>query len=242
MEHHITEVSRKEGIEEFFPLISILFSDEMLSFDYVFKCLQDWKTNTAFKLVLLCNQTCDILAVLEDIYRSLTPDLIEKMKTWRPVNETLKKIERMVCFKCKNYGSIISGRDPYSSQIRLICEECKISNLDPISDLIWARRCGEISLSQYKQFEISVANLRSEVFQVKERLTMPKDILQSLMIIQNVKEVNLSKLLCLFTIKTHRGNKNGQHMIESIPRIIDNPSAMLSICTAGLDSSSLFGK
>ena len=32
------EVFRSDGIERFFPLISLLSSDEVLSFDYVFKC------------------------------------------------------------------------------------------------------------------------------------------------------------------------------------------------------------
>jgi hypothetical protein len=238
----IKEVLRIDGIERFFPLISLLFSDEVLSFDYVFKCLQDWKTNTSFNFVILSTINYDILVLLEEIYTKLSHELIDKIKSLTPVNEFAKKIEYMVCFKCKNYGSIICGRDPSVSQIRFICEDCKTSNLDPISDLIWSRRCCEISNTQYKQFEACVVHLRNELFQVMDSDASLKDILQSMMILQNVFDVNLVKLLCLFTVKTHRGNQNGQHMIEAIPRIVGNPNSMLSICTAGLDSVALFGK
>ena len=238
----IKEVLRSDGIEKFFPLISLLFSDEVLSFDYVFKCLQEWKTNTTFNFVVLSTIDCNVSLLLEEIYGNLSQELIDKMKSLTPVNERGKKIDHIVCYRCKNYGKILSGRDPSVSQIRLICEDCKTSSLDPISDLVWSRRCGEISHSQYKQFEALIANIRSELFQVMENLTRVETIIQSMMIIQNVKEVNLSKLLCLFTVKKHRGNQNGQHMIETIPRIIGKPNSMLSICTAGLDSIALFGK
>ena len=117
-----------------------------------------------------------------------------------------------------------------------------MSTVDPISDLVWSRRCGEVSNSQHKQFETCITSVRREVFQVMENLTRVNDILQSMMIIQNINDVNLVKLLCLFTMNRHRGGKNGQHMINSIPIIICNPNAMLSICTAGLDSKVLFGK
>jgi len=238
----IKEVFRSDEIERVFPLISLLFSDEVLSFDYVFKCLAEWKTNPSFNFVVLSNINCDVSSVFEDIYGNLSQELIDKMKSLITVNEFVKKIERVVCFKCRNYGSIICGRDPSVSQIRFICEDCKTLTLDSISDLVWSRRCGEISHSQYKQFETCVANIRKELFQVMDSDASLKDILQSMMIIQNVKDVNLVKLLCLFTVKTHRGNQNGQHLIETIPRIIDNPNSMLSICTAGLDSLALFGK
>lgn len=238
----IKEVFRSNGIERFFPLISLLFSDEVLSFDYVFKCLQEWKTNPSFNFVVLATIDCNISLLLEEIYAKLSDELIDKMKSLIAVNEFTKKIERVVCFKCRNYGSIICGRDPSVSQIRFICEDCRTSTLDPISDLVWSRRCGEISHSQYKQFETCVANIRKELFQVIDSDASLKDILQSMMIIQNVKDVNLSKLLCLFTVKKHRGNQNGHDMIETIPRIIGNPNTMLSICTAGLDSLALFGK
>lgn len=238
----IKEVFRTDGIERFFPLISLLFSDEVLSFDYVFKCLKDWKINTTFNFVVLSNLNCDVSVVLKEIYGKLSPEFIDKMKSLTPDNEVAKKIERVVCFRCKNYGSIICGRDPSMSQIRFICEDCRTSTLDPISDLVWSRRCGEISHTQYKQFEAYIANIRNELFQIMDSHSNLKDILHSMMIIQNIKEVNLSKLLCLFTIKSHRGEKNGQHLIESIPNIIDNPNTRLSICTAGLDSSALFGK
>jgi len=238
----IKEVFRSNGIERFFPLISLLFSDEVLSFDYVFKCLQEWKTNTTFNFVVLSAIDRNVSLLLEEIYGNLSQELIDKMKSLITVNEFVKKIERVVCFKCRNYGSIICGRDPSVSQIRFICEDCRTSTLDSISDLVWSRRCGEISHSQYKQFETCVANIRKELFQVMDIDASLKDILQSMMIIQNVKDVNLSKLLCLFTVKKHRGNQNGQHMIETIPRIIGNPNSMLSICTAGLDSIALFGK
>ena len=238
----IKEVFRSDGIERFFPLISLLFSDEVLSFDYVFKCLQEWKTNPSFNFVVLATIDCNISLLLEEIYAKLSDELIDKMKSLIAVNEFTKKIERVVCFKCRNYGSIICGRDPSVSQIRFICEDCRTSTLDPISDLVWSRRCGEISHSQYKQFETCVANIRKELFQVIDSDASLKDILQSMMIIQNVKDVNLSKLLCLFTVKKHRGNQNGHDMIETIPRIIGNPNTMLSICTAGLDSLALFGK
>ena len=238
----IKEVFRSNGIERFFPLISLLFSDEVLSFDYVFKCLQEWKTNTTFNFVVLSAIDRNVSLLLEEIYGNLSQELIDKMKSLIAVNESTKKIERVVCFKCRNYGSIICGRDPSVSQIRFICEDCRTSTLDSISDLVWSRRCGEISHSQYKQFETCVANIRKELFQVMDIDASLKDILQSMMIIQNVKDVNLSKLLCLFTVKKHRGNQNGQHMIETIPRIIGNPNSMLSICTAGLDSIALFGK
>lgn len=238
----IKEVDRTEGIELHFPLISLLFSDEVLSFDYVFKCLRDWMTNTTFNFVVLTNINYDVSVVFEEIYGNLSQELIEKIKLLIPVNDSVKKIDYIVCYQCKNYGSIVTGRDPSVSQIRLICETCKTTALDPISDLVWSRRCGEISQSQYRQFESCVTNLRKELFQVIESRPKMRDVLQSMMIIHNVKEVNLSKLLCLFTIKTHRGHKNGQHMIESIPRINNNTSSMLSICTAGLDSIALFGK
>ena len=195
----IAEVKRCIGFERFYPLLSLLFSDEVLSFDYVFKCLQNWETNTSFYFVILSNLDCDILVVLEEICKSLSPELFEKIKLLVPSNDLAKKIERVVCFKCKNYGSIISGRDPSVSQIRLICEKCKISSLDPISDLVWSRRCGEVSQHQYKLFETCTANIRSEVFQVIDDNQMAKEVLQSMMIIQSVNEVNLSKLLCLFT-------------------------------------------
>ncbi len=238
----INEVFRSDGIERLFPLISLLFSDEVLSFDYVFKCLQEWKTNPTFNFVVLSTIDRNVSLLLEEIYEKLSQELIDKMKSLIPVNEFAKKIERVVCVKCKNYGSIVCGRDPSVSQVRFICEDCQTSTLDPISDLVWSRRCGEISHNQYKQFETCVANIRNELFQVINNHASLKDILQSMMIIQNVKDVNLSKLLCLFTVKKHRGNQNGQHMIETIPRIIGNPNAMLSICTAGLDSVALFGK
>jgi ribosomal protein L35AE/L33A len=238
----IQEVKRSDGIERFFPLISLLFSDEVLSFDYVFKCLEDWKTNTTFNFVVLSTIDCNVSLLLEEIYVNLSQALIHKMKSLIAVNESTNKIERVVCFKCKNYGSIICGRDPSVAQLRFICEACKTSTLDPISDLVWSRRCGEISHSKYKQFETSVANIRKELFQVMDSDASMKNILQSMMIIQNVLDVNLVKLLCLFTVKTHRGNQNGKHMIGTIPRIIGNQNAMLSICTAGLDSSALFGK
>ena len=238
----IQEVFKSDGIERLFPLISLLFSDEVLSFDYVFKCLQEWKTNTSFNFVILSTFNCNVSLLLEEIYKNLSQELIDKMKSLIPVNEFAKKIERVVCFKCKNYGSIVCGRDPSVSQVRFICEDCKTSTLDPISDLVWSRRCGEISHNQYKQFECFITSTRNELFQVINNHASLKDFLQSMMIIQNVKDVNLSKLLCLFTVKKHRGNQNGQHMIETIPRIIGNPNAMLSICTAGLDSVALFGK
>lgn len=238
----INEVFRSDGIEKLFPLISLLFSDEVLSFDYVFKCLQEWKTNTTFNFVVLSAIDRNVSLLLEEIYGNLSQELIDKMKSLITVNEFVKKIERVVCSKCRNYGSIICGRDPSVSQIRFICEDCRTSSLDSISDLVWSRRCGEISHSQYKQFETCVANIRKELFQVMDSHASLKDILQSMMIIQNVKDVNLSKLLCLFTVKKHRGNQNGQHMIETIPLIIGNPNSMLSICTAGLDSLALFGK
>lgn len=243
MEHSkIAEVKRSKGFERFFPLLSLLFSDEVLSFDYVFNCLQNWNTNTTFYFVVLSNNDCDISVVLEEIYESLSPELLEKIVSLIPVNEFAKKIERVVCYKCKNYGSIISGRDPSISQIRLICEKCKVSSLDTISDLVWARRCGEVSQHQYKQFENVIVNIRSKVFQVIDDNQRVKEVLQSMMIIQSVKEVNLSKLLCLFTLKTNRGHKNGQQLIESIPKIVGDTISMLSICTAGLDSFSLFSK
>lgn len=237
----IKEVFRSDGIERFFPLISLLFSDEVLSFDYVFKCLTEWKTNPSFNFVVLSNINCDVSSVFEDIYGNVSPELIEKMKSLTLVNERGKKIDHIVCYRCKNYGKILSGRDPSVSQIRLICEDCKTSSLDPISDLVWSRRCGEISHTQYKQFEVCITNIRSELVQAMETIRCGHP-LRSMMIIQNVKEVNLSKLLCLFTIKTHRGQQNGQHMIESIPNIIGKQNSLLSICTAGLDSIALFGK
>lgn len=239
----IKEVVRSDGIERFFPLISILFSDEVLSFDYVLKCLQEWKINTTFNFaVLSSNIDYDVSVVLEEIYGKMSPELIGKLESLIPINEFARKIERVICFKCKNYGSIICGRDPSVSQIRFVCEDCRTSTLDPISDLVWSRRCGEISHSQYKQSEVFITNTRNELFQVMDRHANLKDILQSMMILQNINEVNLVKLLCLFTMKTHRGNQNGQNMIETIPLIIRNQNAMLSICTAGLDSVALFGK
>ena len=105
----IKEVFRTDGIERFFPLISLLFSDEVLSFDYVFKCLQDWKTNTTFNFVVLSTINCDILVLLEEIYTKLSQELIDKMKSLITVNEFAKKIEHVVCLKCRNYGSIICG-------------------------------------------------------------------------------------------------------------------------------------
>lgn len=239
----ITEVERSIEIERFFPLLSLLFSDENLSFDFVFNCLQNWNTNTTFYFVVLSSHDCDISAVLKEICESLSPVLLEKIETLIPVHEFAKKIERVVCYKCKNYGSIISGRDPSISQIRLICEKCKVSSLDTISDLVWARRCGEISQHQYKQFENVIANIRSKVFQVIDDVNQNvKEVLQSMMIVQSIKEVNLSKLLCLFTLKRNRGQKNGQQLIESIPKIVGDSISLLSICTAGLDSFSLFSK
>lgn len=236
----IRVVNRSEGIDRFFTMISLLFSDEILSYEYVFKCLQEWRTNQTLNFVLFCDTKCDVSVVLEEIYGKLSPELIERL-AMISVNESVKKIERMICFKCKNHGSIICGRDPYVSQIRLVCEECKTSTV-PISDLVWSRRCGEISHHRYKTFESSIANARNELFQVMDRHANLKNILQSMMILQIINEVNLVKLLCLFTMKTHRGNQNGQYMIKTIPHIIDNQTAMLSICTAGLDSSALFSK
>lgn len=238
----VKEVFRSESIEQYFPLISLLFSDEVLSFDYVFKCLQNWNADTTFKFVVLSDLNCDVSIVFEEIYGNLSKELVNNIKSLIPINERTKKIDRVVCYKCKNYGSIICGRDPSVSQIRFICENCKTSILEPISDLVWSRRCGEISHSQYCKFESCIANIRDELFQVIETRTRLKDFLQSMMIIKNEKEVRLFKLLCLFTIKSHRGKKNGQRMIETIPLIVGDTNSMLSICTAGLDSFALFSK
>ena len=245
MEKYLIKVDRRDGIEKNFPILSLLFSDEILSFDYVYKCLLEWQLNPNIDFVVLSNIECDISSVFKDLYDILAnePQFIQKTDLLIATTERVIKNDRMVCSKCKNYGSIISGREPNISAHKLICENCETSTLDRISDTVWSRRCGEIAYTTHKNKENNIQSMRKVLFKVMmENQRGLTNNLQSMMIIDNVDEVNLSKLLCLFTIKEFRSNKNCKHMIEEIPVINSNKNSMLSICTAGLDSIALFGK
>lgn len=241
MSYLTTIVPRSQEIGTYFSLISLLFSDELLSFDYVYKSLIEWQSDTNYCFIMVTENNSDIISILRNIYSKLNEDTIVKLNSLIPTYVQQKKIERIVCYYCKNYGSVIAGRDPSITSVRFICENCENKSTDNISDLVWARRCGEISQNQSRTHITLTANLRKDIFDI---INNKEDsfYLRSIMIVYHIKEIDLTKLLCLFTIKSYRGNGIGKHLIETIPQTINNLTSMLSICTAGLDSTSLFSK
>lgn len=235
-------INRGEIDESYFGLLAIIFSDDNLAFEFQLRQLTQWKQNDNFKLVVLVAKDLNLQEHLQKIRNMLSDTVWENIKSLVTDNtfiEGTKPIERILCYKCRNYGSIVYSRLFQSGQARFLCAPCRENERKPtqeISDLIWARRCNEVSQSAAISSNLIIKSLRSEIInQLQEHF----DILRSIMLISEEKNARLV-LTSLFTIEKCRGLKFGERMIKYI-EFLSNGNKSTSICTAGLDSEVLFG-
>ena len=234
-------VSRYEIAQSSFVLLAFMFSDENLSNEFVMKQLKLWQTKEEYSLVLISKKDVDILSFFERLHQMLPVHLLQKItKTYEEdnsINSTVQ--EKIVCYKCKNVGSIISSRLS-QNPIRFVCEKCEQyeeKQTQPISDLIWTRRCNECSNSQANSYLNTIKNIKNEMNDI---LKNEFESIPAMMTVKKDDNLNLITLISLFTIKEYRKKGLGEKLIRFIPFIANNYS--ISICTAGLESEFLFSK
>ena len=246
MEERITdrgEIDRGEIDDSYLGLLAIIFSDDNLAFEFQLRQLNKWKQKESFKLVALVTEDISLQEQLEKIRNMLSDTVWENIKSLVTENTSIastKPIERILCYKCRNYGAIVYSRVCQRGQARFLCASCRGNETratDSISDLIWSRRCNEISQTAAISSNSIIKSLRSEIMnQLQEHF----NFMPSIMLVSKEKNRRLV-LTSLFTIEKHRGYKFGERLIKCIG-CLSNGNYSTSICTAGLDSDVLFGK
>lgn len=235
-------VLRDELSAEHFGFLSIVFSDENLANGYVLKQLQTWYTNPSCSLIFITKKSLDIGSFIEQLYQKLPEKLLTKIGNLckEEYANNSSAIEKMVCYKCKNIGSIISSR-LVTNPIRFLCEKCEQTEnnqTQSISDLIWSRRCNECSNTQSITTFNVIKGIKCEI---DELLNDSFVLVPSMMTVKQNTNLEIITLSSLFTIKKYRNYGWGDKLIKFIPSIWNNLFSV-SICTAGLESEFLFSK
>ena len=242
MKTEIKVASHNDIHKQAFGLLSFMFSDIYLSAEFVMKQLQTWSSNSDYSVVfIVTNPNLDLKRIIENAYKSLPKSLLNKICDQFSEKDCayVSVQERMVCFYCKNIGSIILCRTN-ASIVRFVCEECHINLKTPtqfISDLIWSRRCNEYSSSRANTQSLVLKNIQVEI---KESIGSIFDLIPAMMILKKDESLNILTLSTLFTTENFRKEGLGEKLIKFIPSLGNNMS--ISICTAGLESEYLFSK
>lgn len=245
MEHEFEEtiISREEIDESHFPFLAVMFSDENLAADFVLRQLINWKNDYNYELLFMMRNDFNLCVFLKERLQSLPSKITNKMKSLFYQEEKTNVsavIDKIVCYRCRNYGSLISSRLCQSGPTRFLCEECEKfekKSVQPISELIWSKRCNECSNYAANCSFNSVKSLRTEL---KEELKNFCYFIASMMTVCQDQNLKMVILKSLFTLEEQRHLSFGRRLIEIIPNVVDQ-SYMISICTSGLNSEILFG-
>lgn len=241
MEFVETIVCRDDFDKEFLGLLSFVFSDEYLATSFVIKQLLTWKSNHDYWLVLILEKETHLPSFVENVNSLIPRELFAKIEEQLIERDVLgsSNQDKIVCHYCKNYGSIISCRTTATS-LRFICDRCQELNpvrTQPISDLLWSRRCNEYSNTQIISYSQTMKSIRKEIDQSVGKMF---SIMPSMMIVKKEQHTKMLTLSMLFSNKTFRCEGYGQRLIKFIPSLGKNFS--ISICTAGLESEYLFSE
>lgn len=234
-------ICREEIDESSFGLLAFIFSDEYLATIFVLNQLKTWKTNQSYELVFIAETNLDLPSFIASVLGLLPFSLFSKINQHFDVKDAPnggQVRDRMVCFFCKNIGSIISARTASNSG-RFVCEKCHEKGTygtQPISDLIWSRRCNEGSLSQLNYYSQTVKGIQSEIDKVLGDIFK---VIPSMMVVKKDMEADIITLSSLFSQKRFRKEGFGNKLVNYIPTM---GLSSVSICTAGLDSEYLFSK
>jgi len=241
MEFEERVVRREEFDDEFLGLLSFVFSDDNLASAFVIKQLLTWKSNQDYSLVFIVKKDLNLssfvtkirLLIPKELFTKIGEQCFEKGLSGGAVPD------KIVCYNCKNYGSVVSGRT-LSSSIRFVCEICLLQKqigVQPISDLIWNRRCNEGSFSQMNTYSQLIKSIRRDV---EKLIGNTFYVMPSMMILKIDMDTSVTTLSTLFSVKAFRREGHGERLIKFIPLIKQGFS--ISICTAGLETKYLFSE
>lgn len=219
-------------------LFSFIYSDEYLARDFVFEQLKNWSNNLDYFLVFITENNLDLSEFIKSVCSPLKEGIFDKLKQ---IEEKETVITKICCSVCKNFGSIISSRT-ISTSVKFLCEICEnlsSSRTQPITDLNWARRCNEISSSQWSSRHTQILKpIQTEISSCIEKSVF--GVIPAIMIVKKDNDSKILTLKMLFCMDKFRNAGYGKKLIHFIPTLGDSYS--ISICTAGLESLFLFSK